>query len=340
MRGSKLAQAFDELTRLYAGIRHVCGPREIGRAGNEVVVACMVRNGEDYIEPFMKHYFSLGAKHIVFMDNGSSDETVALARGRRNVSVFECPAPVGRSEVLLRRYLLNGFCRGRWCLCVDIDEFFDYPFSNEVGLGELIEYLEANSYTAVVSQMLDMFSDKPLKESPTAPSGALRRNHPFYDITGIEKADYLSAPFGSLLKGNTVSNRDIKFHLGGIRKAVFGGRNWLTKHPLIYLDGLEMTDPHCVSRARCADISGVLLHYKFAGSYFERTQDYVKTGFGGMPREYAAILKKGKTARLFKGATAKRFRRVEELVESGFLVVSDRYRTWVRRCGSRALRAI
>jgi hypothetical protein len=292
----------------------------------------MVRNGEEYVEPFIRHYLSLGAKHIVFMDNGSSDRTVALTRGRPNVTVFECPAPaVGRNEVLLRRYLLNGFCRDRWCLCVDIDEFFDFPFSRALGLSGLIEYLEANSYTAVVSQMLDMFSDEPLKGRTPAGSRAFRTSFPFYDISGVEKADYFGAPFGSLMKGNVVSNPGIKFHLGGIRRTVFGGGNWLTKHPLIFAGGVEMTDPHCVSRARCADLSGVLFHYKFTGSLVARTRDYVRTGFGGMPGEYAAILRGGKPPRLFDAATAKRFRRVEELLENGFLVVSNRYGRWVRR---------
>jgi hypothetical protein len=325
------SRALDELARIRAGVRHVGGRREFKGSRKDVVVACMVRNGAEYIVPFMKHYFALGAKHIVFMDNGSTDGTVALARARRNVTVFEYPAPIGRGEVALRRHLLDGFCRGRWCLCVDIDEFFDYPFSTTLGLSGLIEYLEANSYTAVVSQMLDMFSDKPIKELKAGGAASLREDHPFYDISAIEKTDYAGAPCRSLQKGNVVSNRGIKFHTGGIRRTVFGGGNWLTKHPLVFLGGLELTDPHCVARARCADFSGLLLHYKFAGAYFKRAEDYVKTGFGGMPREYAAIVAAGRTPRLFDGATARRFRGVEELIENGFLIASDRYRRWARR---------
>jgi glycosyl transferase family 2 len=308
----------------------VSGPREFAGGRNEVVVACMVRNGEEYIEAFLTHYFKLGAKHVVLMDNGSTDRTVALARARRGVTVFECPRPVGRGETLLRRYLLNGFCRGRWCLNVDIDEFFDFPFSKTIGLGGLIGYLEANSYTAVVSQMLDMISDKPLSELKAVKNGALRKHYPFYDISRIEKSDYLGRPFGSMMKGNVVSNRAIKFHLGGIRKPAFGGRNWLTKHPLVLLDGLELTDPHCVARARCADFSGVLFHYKFTGSLLARTKDYADNGFGGMPREYAAILARGKTALLYDPSTAKRIGNIVELVDNGFLVVSDRFRRYVK----------
>ncbi|MFI5347957.1 MAG: glycosyltransferase family 2 protein [Elusimicrobiota bacterium] len=331
----KLAQAFAEMTRIRAGIRRVCGPREIACARNEAVVACMVRNGEGYIEQFMEHYFSLGAKHIVFLDNGSADRTIALARRRRGVSVFEYPLPIGRGEMFLRRYLI-GVCRPHWTLCADIDEFFDYPFSGRVGLDGLIEYLNAHSHTALITQMLDMFS----REIPPVGRDFVRADYPFYDVAGIETIDYRDARFGSRLKDNVVSNDAVKFHLGGVRRSVFGSGNWLTKHSLIRPAEIVLTDPHCVSRARCADLSGVVFHYKFTPSFHERARDYVATGFGGMPPEYAAILKAGRSPRVFDPATARKFRSIEELVDDGFLVVSDRYRRWVRRLTGRRRRGL
>jgi hypothetical protein len=324
------SEILDLVARMHAGIKHVAGPREPRGAANEVVVACMVRNGAEYVEEFLEHYFSLGAKHVVLLDNGSTDATVALARRRRNVSIFEYPVPIGRQERVLRRYLVNVLCRSHWCLCVDIDEFFDYPFSGTVTLNELAGYLDANSYTAVVTQMLDMFPKKPLGAMKSSENGSLKKNYPYYDITGVEKADYMSLPWSLRLKGNVVSNEDIKFHSGGIRKAVFGGGFWLTKHTMIRPEGIELIDPHCVSRARCADLSAVVLHYKFTPSYFDRTREYVKTDFSNMPEEYAAIVKAGRNPRLYNPATARRFDSVEELLDDGFIVVSERYSRWAR----------
>ena len=50
-------------------VKHVYGPERVEYSNEEVIVLCLVRNGYLYIEEFIKHYFSLGVKHIVFLDN-------------------------------------------------------------------------------------------------------------------------------------------------------------------------------------------------------------------------------------------------------------------------------
>ena len=138
--------------------------------GDELVVVCLVRDGLPWIGPFIEHYFLLGARHIVFLDNGSSDATVSVAAGYDNVSVLRSTLPFNRYELLLRQYLIERFGKGRWSLCVDIDELFDYPYSDVIGLGSLLGYLKAKSYTAVTAQMLDMFPEEPL----AGPNGRTR----------------------------------------------------------------------------------------------------------------------------------------------------------------------
>ena len=44
----------------------------------------------------------------------------------------------------------------------DIDEFFDFPGSDVMELREFLDYLNRNQFTAVMTQLLDMFSDQPL----------------------------------------------------------------------------------------------------------------------------------------------------------------------------------
>src|SRR5512133_2380919 len=57
-------------------ICHVQGPTEISYALDELVVLCVVRNGELYVRSFLDHYAALPVRHIVFLDNGSTDRTV------------------------------------------------------------------------------------------------------------------------------------------------------------------------------------------------------------------------------------------------------------------------
>jgi hypothetical protein len=122
----------------------VLGPKEIPYKKDELIVLCLVRDGEPWVGSFIEHYFSLGAKHIVFLDNDSTDDTVSVASEYDNVTLLRTKLPFGAGvegtvgESLMRRYLIERFGRNRWSLCVDIDELFDYPYSDVIGLGSFL----------------------------------------------------------------------------------------------------------------------------------------------------------------------------------------------------------
>src|SRR5215203_6671877 len=138
-------------------IEHLHGPEEVDYEIDELVVLVLLRNGRPYIKPFIEHYFSLGVKHIVFLDNGSTAGTVDALQNYDNVTVLSTGVPYNRYNVAFKRYLVERFGRGRWTLSTDIDELFDYPYSDVVSLKALLRYLNEHSYTAVVTYMLDMF---------------------------------------------------------------------------------------------------------------------------------------------------------------------------------------
>ena len=149
-------------------ISHIHGLPQVNYAADELLVACVVRNGESYVHAFMGHYSKLGVKHFVFLDNGSTDATVERLRIYHNVTVLQTSAEYRYYENTMKRYLLQRFARGRWCLCADIDELFDYPSSKTVSLALLLRYLSAHNYNAVVTQMLDMIPDAPLQKAGAA----------------------------------------------------------------------------------------------------------------------------------------------------------------------------
>src|ERR671920_53402 len=88
-------------------VEHLYGPEEVDFEVDELVVLIQVRNGRRYVKPFIEHYFSLGAKHIVFLDNGSTDGTVEALKNYENVPVLRCGEPEGPFKVL-ERELLHG----------------------------------------------------------------------------------------------------------------------------------------------------------------------------------------------------------------------------------------
>src|SRR5215217_5310600 len=52
------------------------GPAQVSFENDELVVLVVVRDGRSYIKSFVEHYFALGTKHLIFLDNGSEDGTI------------------------------------------------------------------------------------------------------------------------------------------------------------------------------------------------------------------------------------------------------------------------
>ena len=84
--------------RVRLSVRHLHGPERVAYASDELVVVCIVRNGRPYIRSFIDHHLSLGVKHVVFLDNGSDDGTVAVARDHERVTVLQTKLPYKKYE--------------------------------------------------------------------------------------------------------------------------------------------------------------------------------------------------------------------------------------------------
>jgi hypothetical protein len=307
-------------------IKHIYGPQEISYGLEELLVMSVVRNGELYIKSFMDHYRAMGVEHFVFLDNGSTDRTLEMLCVQDDVTVLQTDAPYNKYENTMKRYLAERFSPGRWNLCADIDELFDYPFSRSLALHDFLRYLNENSYTAVVAQMLDMFSEVSLNKLESKADDKLKEKYVFYDISCIEKEDY---PWSER------SNAGIKMHWGGIRKLVFGTDNGLTKAALILMDGRvkPFINWHHAKGAHMADISCLIRHYPFVSSFYKKVEDAVRTGRYGMRvtdeyKMYAEGLN-GSADLNFKLPSARPFTGVEPLIDEQFLVISGKYRRWV-----------
>jgi Glycosyl transferase family 2 len=322
--------------RVHLSVRHLYGPKEIAYAPDELVVVCLVRDGRPYIRSFIEHHLSLGAKHIIFLDNGSTDDTVAVAKEHEHVTVIQSRLPFKQYEYTMKQYLISRFGKGRWTLYADIDELFDYPYSDVVSLRSLLRYLNERSYTAVVAQMLDMFPDRALSTQISQEDEPLKELYRFYDISSIEKEDY-GRRRGR--RSNVAANDDIKVFHGGIRKDIFDANFMLTKHPLMFLGGEARhknndNGLHSIRNARIADFSCVLYHYKLVDGFQERAaraareENYALATFHY--KRYHELLERNPGDKIWKD-TARELGSVNELIDNGFLVVSDEYREWAEK---------
>src|SRR5215203_1952889 len=314
-------------------IEHLHGPEEVDYEIDELVVLVLLRNGRPYIKPFIEHYFSLGVKHIVFLDNGSTDGTVDTLQKYDNVTVLRSGLPFKRYNLPMKQYLVERFGRGRWTLNVDMDELFEYPYSDVVSLKRLLGYLNENSYTAVVTYMLDMFPETLLAaaEDPAGGYEDLKEANRFYDISGVRTRDY--SEIGDI--GNVVSNEQIEILYGGVMQRVFRTSPLLTKHPLVFLD--EQIRPHDLSdhwvgNARIADFTALFLHYKLSANLYDSVRREIEErryyNRHGKYDKMHKILAEAPSL-LMRNDTTKELKSVNELVGTRFVSVSRQYMNFV-----------
>ncbi len=306
------------------------GPAKLEYEKDELVVLVLVRNGRTYVETFVEHYTSLGAKHLVFLDNGSTDGTVEALQRYENVTVLRTEVPYKFYNVAMKRYLIERFGRERWTLSLDIDELFDYPYSDVVSLKAFLGYLNDNSYTAVVCYMLDLFSAEPLSGEQKGEKSFKERQR-FYDLSQIRTQSY--EDIGDI--GNEVSNEEIMILKGGVQKRIFSISPLLTKHPLVFLDDeirpMDLSD-HWAGKARVADITGILLHYKLSASLYDLVRREMEErryiSRHGKYDKYFEVLEEDPDL-LMVDEASKKLTSVNDLVGSRIVSVSKRYMQFV-----------
>ena len=322
---------------LHHSLRLVHGPGEVSYGMDEVIVLSVLRDGRAYVKSFVEHYQSLGAKHLVFLDNGSTDGTVEALGEYEDVTVFYTTLPFKRYGLSMRKYLAERFGRGRWTLNVDVDELFVYPYSDVVGIGALLGYLNDNSYNAVVTSVLDMFPEEPLSDVVGDGDEPLKELHRFYDLSDVREEAYESV--GDV--GNVLTNPDVPILRGGIRRTLFGLNSLLIKHPLIFLDGklkpMDLSE-HWVGDARLADFTGVLLHYKLLNGLYAAVRREVESrNYPNRWRKYDRYLMVLEEASnlTVKAETARELESSNDLMGTRLMVLTEGYMSFVQGEGRR-----
>ena len=164
----------------------------------------------------------------------------------------------------MRKFITRKFSMNRWCVMPDIDELFYYPNHKLVSLKEFLHYLNKGKYNAVLTQMLDMYFGrtlKDIKEGLESRSMSIE-SHRSFEVDSIDRR-----PIPKGLK-NKISNSSLKLFYGGFRKRVFNVNPCLSKFAL-FKPGhpTYRVGQHLVTRATIADVSCALLHYKFTGGF-------------------------------------------------------------------------
>jgi len=324
--------------QLLNSIDHLHGPANACAGPEDVTVVVLVKNGLFYLDGFFRHYRELGIRHYVFMDNGSTDGTIDRIRQEPGTVILQSSLPARMFENDFRRYVAERYCKNRWCLYADIDELFEFEGQQEIGLSGLLRYMRQNGYNALMAQMLDLFSQKPLREDAETPFDQVIDTYQHYDLERIETAPYhqtdhpLTKGFDYYLQHNQVPNQRLQFLFGGIRSKKFSELCCLTKHPLIFLDPKVEpgVHPHFSDHLRVADFSALLRHYKFCDNSIQRDQNSVTGGAlsHGEDKQRMSVVKQNADLSLYT-PQALTFTGIQALYDQGFLIQSPRYSAFV-----------
>ncbi len=313
----------------YFSIKHIYG-ESLDKLKDKKGFFCvvMVKNESYLIDSFLQYYFALGASHIIVLDNNSSDNTLEKLYRYKNVTILSSKLipKYEHREIIFRQYMINRYCRNRWCLKVDADEYFDYPFSDIIPIDKLFQYLEINKFDTVITQMLDMLSLEDVDGTVFK-----RDEYKYFHLESIAKSEFMNSSDCSKNKNPiNLTNEKIKYYRGGIRRKLFNTDNMLTKHSLFFSTASDPLNIHFLRNPSCADLSAVIFHYKFHRSFSDKSVRYLQDGFG-LSSEYSPLSQGAqKISDLSKSHSELiKFNDVNQLVDLDFLQISENYRDFV-----------
>lgn len=243
----------------------------------DILCFCTVRNEKIRLPYFLAYYRSIGVKHFIFIDNGSTDGTETYLRQQPDVSFWHTTASYRKSRFGTdwSNWLLRKYGSGHWCLTVDADEFFVYPFCDTRPIRALTDWLQASEIRAFGSLILDMYPKGKIQDAVYKEG-----QNPFEIASWFDSGNY------SYIKNPEYRNLWIQ---GGARARVFFSEEpkkapALNKLPLVrwekrfcYVSSTHMLLPRGLNIAYDEDggekTSGCLLHAKFLHTVVEKAEE-------------------------------------------------------------------
>lgn len=215
------------------------------------ILICLERNDLTRIKELVKHYRTIGVKHMVMLDNGSTDGSLEWLKEQDDVDLYSVHQ--GYTTILREAWInriLSKYGYDRWYIVVDSDEFLTYKGMERRDISEIIEYCKERGFNTIRGILLDMYA----KDEIFSQEDIINfREHCRY----LDSDSYYEVP-----------SRYFRVIKGGFRERVLRVDAVLTKYPLFYFEKgiLEVSShyryPFYDQNLKVSCLFGIL-HYKF-----------------------------------------------------------------------------
>ena len=230
---------------------------------SEIISFSCVRNEILRLPYFLEYHRKLGVDRFIFIDNASTDGTKEYLLSQHDSNVFYTKASYASSKCGIDwlNQLLSEYGSNHWILTLEPDELLVYPLCERVNLPKLTKYLDATGAQAMKTLLIDMYSDKAIKDTCYKAGESFLKYCRYFDRNSYSQLD-----------------EDNIATIGGPRARLFWeGYNrekpspYLVNVPLIKWrhDLNYVSGTHFMSDVKLAALTGVKQHFKFFSDFYE-----------------------------------------------------------------------
>jgi glycosyltransferase involved in cell wall biosynthesis len=261
--------------------------RPVPKARDEIRAFLVVRNEALRLPSTLRHHRALGVHRFFVLDNGSTDGTLELLANEPDVHIFRTDESYAASQcgVTWTNALLDAFGDGHWTLTIDADEQLVYPHYEELGAPLLCRFLDNVGAQGLVCLLLDMYSDRAIKDTVHDSATALIETCRYFDAGNYRIHPVQPCPHFQIYGGvreRIFREVDSKFHPPTVSKV-----------PLVrWRAGMRfLHSTHTLTPVAIPKMLAGLLHFKFLSDFHDRVVTEVARNehYAGA-REYRAYL--------------------------------------------------
>ncbi|MHC1548205.1 glycosyltransferase family 2 protein [Phyllobacterium sp. K27] len=283
---------------------------------DDLPLICVVRNVNNYIRSFLRHYRELGVTRFIFVDDQSDDGTRDVLANAADVDLYMSQLDYKNTArgAYWRDDLIDMYGRDRWYLSLDADEFLVFPGSETGAVRKFISALEMSGFNRCLAVMIDTY--------PPGPLNAVE-----FDDEGKDWPFAVSSSFDS--DGYTINHEQFGTAIrGGPRRRLFGSNIRLSKFPLFRADrAVDYRRGSIHGLGPCINnfvpVTAVLLHYRFSAHSIGEFQKIIEVGgHAGGGAHYSAILNSPNFSESFSLAYEGTitYKDSQDLVERGYMM--------------------